>query len=311
MSNLLKLIQYWFSNPIVVKLIAAIIGIFAISILLRLFRRSLSPYIQDSEARYRFRKAITYVAYLVMVLFIMIDFGDFLGQLSFVLGAVVAGIAFALQEVIASFAGWVAISFGQFYKSGDRVQLSGISGDVIDIGILRTTVMETGAWVKGDLYNGRIVRIANSFVFKEPVFNYSANFPFVWDEIILPIKFGSEHRLAREILQKVAEEVVGEYVAYARTHWENMVHKYLIEDARVEPMVTLVITDNWMEFTLRYVVDYKYRRAKKAQLFTRIMDEFQSTEGRVTFASTTFKLVEAPVFDVRVTNNNSTQRISS
>ena len=55
-----------------------------------------------------------------------------------------AGIAFALQEVIASIAGWVAMSFGRFYKIGDRVQLGGIKGDVIDIELLRTTIMECG-----------------------------------------------------------------------------------------------------------------------------------------------------------------------
>jgi small-conductance mechanosensitive channel len=68
--------------------------------------------------------------------------------------------------------------FGGFYNSGDRVQLGGIKGDVMDIGVLRTTIMETGQWVDGDLYNGRIVLIAASF-FKEPVFNYSGDFPFM------------------------------------------------------------------------------------------------------------------------------------
>jgi small-conductance mechanosensitive channel len=67
----------------------------------------------------------------------------------------------------------------RFYNTGDRVQLGGIKGDVMDIGVLRTTIMETGQWVDGDLYNGRIVLIANSYVFKEPVFNYSGDFPFM------------------------------------------------------------------------------------------------------------------------------------
>ncbi len=98
--------------------------------------------------------------------------------LSVALGVPGAGIAFALQEVIASVASWVAVSFGNFYSPGDRVQLGGIKGDVIDVGVLRTTLMEMGEWVNGDLYNGRIVRVANSFVFKEPVYNYSADFPF-------------------------------------------------------------------------------------------------------------------------------------
>lgn len=95
------------------------------------------------------------------------------------IGVASASIAFALQEVIGSIAGWIAISFGNFYAPGERVQLGGIRGDVIDIGILRTTLMELGEWVASDLYTGRVVRIANSFVFKQPVFNYSGDFPFL------------------------------------------------------------------------------------------------------------------------------------
>lgn len=79
-----------------------------------------------------------------------IVFNDRSGQLTVIFGVVGAGVAFALQEVIASFAGWVAISLGQFYKTGDRVQLGGIMGDVIDIRLLRTTLMEIGAWVKAE-----------------------------------------------------------------------------------------------------------------------------------------------------------------
>lgn len=66
------------------------------------------------------------------------------------------------------------------------MQPGGIIGDAIDIGVLRTTIMETGQWVKADQYNGRVVRVANSFVFKEPVFNYSGGFPLLLDEITLP-----------------------------------------------------------------------------------------------------------------------------
>jgi small-conductance mechanosensitive channel len=220
-----------------------------------------------------------------------------------VFGVVGAGVAFALQEVIASFAGWVAISLGQFYKPGDRVQLGGIMGDVIDVGVLRTTLMECGDRVKADLYNGRIVRIANSFVFKEPVFNYSGDFPFVWDEITVPVKYGSDRTLARDIFQRVVDEVVGEYIIPAKAEWNKMVHKYLIEEQRIEPAVTLIANDNWLEFTIRYVVDYKRRRGIKDQLFTQILDEIDKTEGRVALASTTFHLVETPVFNVRLSEN--------
>ncbi len=303
MENALKTIQKLLDDAIVIKLIEVTSGIIIVGIIFRILSQVLPRQVQDSDLRYRIRKAITFVGYAIMALLIVLIFSDSLGKLTVIFGVIGAGIAFALQEVIGSFAGWVAISFGQFYKPGDRVLLGGIMGDVIDISILRTTLMECGAWVKADLYNGRIVRIANSFVFKEPVFNYSADFPFVWDEITVPVKYGSDRSLTREILQQVANEVVGEYMPQAQVQWQHMVHKYLIEDARIEPAVTLAANDNWLEFTLRYVVDYKQRRGKKDVIFSRILDEFDNTNGSISIASTTIHIVETPAFNVKLTDN--------
>jgi small-conductance mechanosensitive channel len=178
--------------------------------------------------------------------------------------------------------------------------LGGIKGDVIDVGVLRTTLMECGNWVDGDLYNGRVVKIANAFVFKEPVFNYSGDFPFLWDEIKIPIKYGSDYRRARQILEEVTGDTVRDYTASARQSWDALVTKYLIEPASVDPMVTLVANDNWMEFTVRYVVDYTRRRATKDTLFSHIVDAIEQSDGRVALASATFQVVGVPSLDVHV-----------
>jgi small-conductance mechanosensitive channel len=293
-------LERWLFDPTVGKIIASIIGVLIIAVIVRFLHRSLARRLRDPDARYRVRKLITFLGYLAGILFITIVFSDQLGHLTVAFGVAGAGVAFALQEVIASIAGWVEISLGRFYQIGDRVQLGGIMGDVVDIGVLRTTLMECGEWVNADLYNGRIVRIANSFVFKEPVFNYSAHFPFLWDEITVPVKYGSDYRLARDTLQRVADEVVGDYTAHARVAWKGVVERYVIEDERVEPTVTVIANDNWLEFTVRYVVDYKRRRATKDQLFTRILEELDKTGGRVAIASTTIQIVETPALDVRL-----------
>jgi len=214
-------------------------------------------------------------------------------------GVAGAGIAFALQEVIASIAGWVAISFGGFYRPGDRVQLGGIRGDVIDVGVLRTTLMECGQWVNGDLYNGRIVRVANSFVFKEPVFNYSADFPFLWDEITLPVRYGSDWEYARETLGRVVDEICREYALGSREAWKEAVRKYQLEEARIEPMITLAVNDNWTEFTARYIVDYRKRRFVKDRPFSRMLEEVDKSNNRIRLASATFELTNMPRLDVQ------------
>lgn len=179
MWNLLK-------DPTVQKILIIILGIIVINVIAGLIKKGSNKYFSSNDARYKSRKIISFVAYLVIVLFITIVFYEKLGGLTVALGVAGAGVAFALQEVIASLAGWITISFGGFFSTGDRVQLGGIKGDVIDIGMLRTTLMELGEWIEGDQYSGRIVRIANSFVYKEPVFNYSQDFPFIWDEIKFP-----------------------------------------------------------------------------------------------------------------------------
>ena len=230
----------------------------------------------------------------------MVIYSDKLGGIPVTLGVASAGIAFALQEVIVSMAGWIAIMTGGIFKTGDRVKLGGVQGDVIDFGVLRTTIMEVDQWVKGDLYNGRNVRVANSFVFKEPVYNYSSDFPFLWDETTVPIKFGSDYKLARAIIEKAGKEVVGNYSQQAQEHWELMVRKYLIEDAGTHPMVTQIVNDNWVEYTLRYVVDYRKRRTTKDLLFSRILEEVDQSLGKVQFASATFQVVELPPLDVNI-----------
>ncbi len=295
-------LQQWLYDPTIGKFVSAVLIIIVLVVLVRFVHRLLGKYVADGDARYRTRKIINFVGYFLGILLVASVFSDKLGGLTVALGVAGAGIAFALQEVIASIAGWFAISLSSFYKPGDRVQLGGIKGDVIDIGVLRTTLMEVGQWVNADLYNGRVVRVANSFVFKEPVFNYSGDFPFLWDEITVPVKYGSDIAAARNLLHKAADAVVGEYVPIAKGAWKELVAKFLIEDAMIDPMITLIANDNWIEFTVRYVVDYKRRRGVKDRLFSRILEDVEKTDGRVALASATFHLVETPVIDVRVAN---------
>ena len=296
----MDVVKRWLLEPTVVKILTAVVAVIVVRVVAGLVLRGLVRRIKDNTGRYHARKLVIFASYLVLALALTVIFSDRLGSLTVAFGVAGAGIAFALQEVIASVAGWVAVMFGNFYRIGDRVQLGGIKGDVIDVGVLRTALMEVGEWVQGDLYNGRIVRVANSFVFKEPVFNYTADFPFLWDEIRLPVRYGSDHREARALLERIAKDQLSEYAAGAKETWKHLVGRYAIEDARVEPMVTMIANDNWIELTLRYAVDTKRRRATKDELFMAILDAVKATDGRVQLASATFELVGAPALEVRL-----------
>ena len=273
-------------DPTIGRLVSVVLGILAVIVVIRILHRMLSKYIQDSSTRYRTRKAATFLGYLLALLVITTVYSDRLGGFTVAFGVAGAGIAFALQEVIASIAGWFTIAFSRFYKTGDRIQLGGIKGDVLDIGVLRTTLMEIGDWVKGDLYNGKVVRLANSFVFKEPVYNYSGDFPFLWDEIVIPVKYGSDLSVARELISTAAQDILGDYASKARVAWDGLVTKYAIENAQVEPLVTIQADENWVSFTLRYVVEFKHRRTTKDRLFTRLLSDIANSGGLVQVAST-------------------------
>lgn len=297
MSDILDKILY---DPTIQKIVAVFIGIAVIWGVLKIVQRSFASRIKNNEARYKTRKFISFIGFALSALLVTIVYNEKLGGLTVAIGVAGAGIAFALQEVIVSIAGWMAIIFGNFYKTGDRVQLGGIKGDVIDIGVLRTTIMETGEWVNGDLYNGRIVLVANSFVFKEPVFNYSGDFAFLWDELTVQVQFGSDYELTRNILLSIANEVVSAYTKDAETEWAAMLRKYRIEKAHTDPRVALAITDSGVMFTLRYTVDFKMRRSTKDKLFTLILQEFTKVEDKVFLPASTIQVVDMPELNLNI-----------
>lgn len=287
-------------NPTVGRIVALLVGTIIIWLGVKFIQKRLVLKISDNQNRYRAGKIGSFAGYLLTFILILIIFSSKLSGLSTAFGVAGAGVAFALQEVIASFAGWLAIMFGSFFRTGDRVQLGGIKGDVMDIGVLRTTIMEVGEWVDGDLYNGRIVMIANSYVFKEPVFNYSGDFPFLWDEIKVPVQYGSDYELTTKILKEVGKEIVGDLSDESHANWQHLQRTYRLEDAQTEPMVSVIANDNWVEFTLRYVVPFKRRRATKTDLFMSILKRLENTNGAVKFASATFQLVDSPDFKVNL-----------
>lgn len=297
MSDTLEKILY---DPTIQKLVAVFLGIAVIWGILKIVQRGISGRIKNNETLYKTRKFISFIGFLLTALLITVVYSEKLGGLTVAIGVAGAGIAFALQEVIVSIAGWMAIIFGNFYKTGDRVQLGGIVGDVIDIGVLRTTIMETGEWVNGDLYNGRIVLVSNSFVFKEPVFNYSGDFGFLWDELRLPVQFGSDYELTRKILLSVANEVVGEYTKGAQSEWEIMLKKYRIEPAHTAPRATLAVTDSGVDFTLRYTVDFKFRRSTKDKIYTRTLEEIAKVNDKIYLPASTLQVVSMPDLDLNV-----------
>ena len=280
-----SLLQRIVSLPIGTKLVCAVLGILFVHAMFRLLERTLPRHFRERDARYRVRKFVVYAGYAVVILLVTVLFEDRLGRISFALGVAGAGVVVALQDVIASFAGWFAIGLSNLYTIGHRIQIGEMKGDVIDISIMRTTVMETGSWVSGDLYNGRVLRIPNSYVLRGPIFNYSKGFRFVWDEIKVSLTANSDQHLAKETLLRVAKENVAGYLAEAEISWKGVADNYRLENPPLEPTVSLVVSGGALEFTLSYIVDYASRTAMKDLLFTQIVEEVTQSKGRLAWSA--------------------------
>ncbi len=276
------------------KCVAAVVGILLIHGTFRLLEKALPRRFGQADLRYRVRKLIAFSGYATILLFVSILFEDRLGRLSFAIGVAGAGVAVALQDVLASVAGAFSIGFSRLYTIGDRVQIGDIRGDVIDIGLLRTTLLETGNWVSKDMYNGRVVRIPNSTVLKGTVFNYSQGFRFVWDEIKTVFTTSSDCQLAREMLLRVAKESIGEYLVEAEASWRAISENFRSENPPLEPTVALVVNGASLEFSVDYVVDYTKRTAMKDRLFTKIVQEVANSNGRLEWASSGVTVANQP-----------------
>src|SRR6202040_1127523 len=192
------------SLSLFVRCVAAAVAILIIHAAFRVLEQTLPRRFGRADARYKVRKFVVYSGYLSILLFLAFVFEDRLGRLSFAIGAVGAGVAVALQDVLASLAGAFSIGFSKLYTVGDRIQIGDTRGDVIDISLLRTTLMEVGSWVGRDLYSGRIVLFPNNAVLKGSVFNYSQGFRFIWDQIKVVLPITSDAALARAMLLRVS-----------------------------------------------------------------------------------------------------------
>jgi small-conductance mechanosensitive channel len=289
---MIESIQKTLNHPLYSKLIIITLWLILIFTVRYFVNKALNKSIKNVDNKYKARKAFNLISYLFIVVILLFVFRDKIGQFGVTLGLAGAGIAFALQEVIVSFAGWLYISFSGVISTGDRVEIGEVKGDIIDVGILTTTLMELGNWVDGDLYNGRIFSITNSYVLKEKVYNYSAEFPFLWDEMAIPIRIESDFKAAKVLFTKILIEVCGEYSDASQKKWNSLTNKYRVETAQVSPMVTLKFNENYITYTLRYVVDYKSRRMIQDMISSKIL-EAVSQHNEINIATSTMEVTMA------------------
>jgi small-conductance mechanosensitive channel len=273
----------------------------------RQLSRLLQRGVESENLRFWTRQAINLAfAFLLLLGFLSIWFDD-PTRLATGIGLVTAGLAFALQKVITAAAGYFVILRGDTFTVGDRITMGGVRGDVIKLGFIKTTIMEMGQppsvqtadpaqWVKSRQYTGRVVTVTNDKVFDEAVYNYTRDFPYLWEEMSLPIAYRDDRERAEQILLEAARRHTVALDQMPAEALDAMKRKYFVRDLDFEPQVYWRITDNWLELSVRFLVGVYGARGLKDRMSREILTEFD--EAGIGIASATYEITGVPPLKV-------------
>lgn len=249
------------------------------------------------------RQGINLVTALILLVGLASIWFDDPTRLATALGLVTAGLAFALQRVVTALAGYFIILRGRTFNVGDRITMGGVRGDVIALDFTQTTIMEMGQppavqnadpamWVRSRQYTGRIVTVSNARIFDEPVFNYTRDFPYIWEEMSVPLGFRQDHQRAEQILLDVAGRHTLDVHAVGEEALQEMQRRYFMKPADLGPRVFYRLTDSWLELTVRFIAHEHGVRELKDRMSREILRGFR--DARITFASSTFEITGLP-----------------
>ncbi len=293
------------------KLLLTLVLIVLFWLLARLLRRASRLALHgrtDARSMFWSNQAISIlVTILFLIGFVSIWFDEPI-RLATALGLVTAGLAFALQRVVTSVAGYYIILRGRLFNLGDRISMGGVRGDVIHVGFTHTTVMEMGQppsvqmadpamWVEARQYTGRIVTITNDKVFDTPVYNYSREFPYLWEEMHVAVPYAADRRRAEQILLDITGRHTVQISELSEDALREMMRRYFVKAAELGPKVYYRLTDNWLELTVRFVCRSHGIREVKDEISRGIIEAFD--EAGIGIASSTVEVVGLPPLRLR------------
>lgn len=229
--------------------------------------------------------AITRMSLLILALVATLSI--LAGDARAVVGSVgLLGIAasWALQTPIESFTGWLLNSFRAYYRVGDRIAVGDVFGDVYRIDVLTTTVWEAGGPgkpVSAAQSTGALITFPNWEVLRSNIINYSRDFPFVWDEVMVGVANESDLAYCSKTLEDVARRVLGDQMQDAARRYEELLRaEHLTFEVDVVPRVYLSAAESWTDCTVRYLVPVRSRRHWSSTLLLAIHEELNRPDHR-------------------------------
>jgi small-conductance mechanosensitive channel len=276
-------------SAFVQKAIFSLLTVLVAFILTMVITRLINRQMKDLKRRYTARKTIVYIFSFLAILIIIVIWAKGGGSITTLFGLAGAGLTLALHQPVTSMAGWLLLLIRRPYETGDRIEIGSVKGDVIDIRLFYTTLLEIGNWVDADQSTGRILHCPNAKIFTEPIFNYTRGFEYIWHEIKITVTFESDWRRARTIIQQVAERKSFDLGEAVRNRIQRMSKKYLIHYDKLTPIVWTNIVDFGVELTLRYLTNARTRRSTQDEICQGILDRFDK-EPTVELAYPTYRL---------------------
>ncbi|NPD70218.1 mechanosensitive ion channel family protein [Lichenicola cladoniae] len=290
--------------------IAFIAGVLGASALIRgliglLLRRTDHA---GTQTRFWMRQAVSLFSAVVLILGLLSIWFSDPTRLATAFGLLSAGLAFALQQVVTSVAGYFVILRGSTFTVGDRISMGGVRGDVMRLGFIQTTIMEMGqppsvqgadpaVWVRSRQFTGRIVTVSNSKIFSEPVFNYTRDFPFIWEEMAIWITYKADRARAEQILLDAAHRHAIDPNGIATREKDDMQGRFGVNPIDLDPRVFVRMTDNWIELSVRFIVDTHGVRGTKDAMSRDIIEALE--QAGIGIASATYDIVGLPPIEIR------------
>jgi small-conductance mechanosensitive channel len=271
------------------KLLAFVVIVVLLYALTRLVRRVIRDNIEDVNRRHILQKYSRYTAATLLVLSAVALFADSLAGLGTILAVLLAGVAVALQDVLKSIVGWLYVSGRSGIEVGSRIQVGAVEGDVVDIGVLKTTVLEVGQLVYGRQSTGRLVTVPNYRLLSENVHFQGTTNPWAWQEVRVTITFESDWKRAEELLREIGEEMHAEIGEQLEEGFRRLEQRYAFKYGTLTPIVYLTVSGTGVELTLRFLTPVRRHRGSIDRVSRRILTAF-AAERSVELAHPTYRV---------------------
>ena len=261
-------LQHRILQHLIVVQVLWIAVILVVAILLSALARRLAGRESLDKRRTRTLGWIAQLAVQVLALLsiLLVVFGP-PNQLSTVIGLVTAGLTVALQDFILAFVGWFILMGRNGIGVGDVVEINSVAGEVVDIGLFRTTLLETGNWTAKGHPTGRRVAFNNKYAISGQFFNFSTAGQWMWDELAVPMAAADAKPEAIERVQKTVTSETEADARQAEAEWKQVSQRHGLSQFSAESAVNLRPSATGVDLVVRYVTRATGRFERKNTLY--------------------------------------------